>query len=169
MSQAVRKPSSFSEGMKQSPHAGSPRRPASVSAVLPLPSSVFFGGLLPGRASQGQTQGTAPKPKGKQSQQKVVEGKEKGTARAGKAAGWRASSCIQPGSAPSAVAHSRPDSARILRGASALNSRSARLQSPFHILGQRDRARSPVRLNYSSLICPQLPPFHTGNASSPGA
>lgn len=168
MSRAAGKPSSFSEGMKQSTRrftkAASLRLGPSAAAWL---SS--FWGLLPGHASQGQTQGTTPKPKGEQSQQKVVEGREKGTALAGKAAGWRASSYIQPGSVPSAVAHSRPDSARVLRGPSALNSRSARLQSPSHILGQRGRARSPVRLNYSSLICPQLPPFHTGNASSPGA
>lgn len=76
---------------------------------------------------------------------------------------------LQPGSAPAAVAHSRPDSAQILRSPSALNSSRARLQSPPHRLGLRGRAQSPVRLNYSSLICPQLPPFHTGNASSPGA
>jgi hypothetical protein len=76
---------------------------------------------------------------------------------------------LQPGFAPAAVAHSRPGSAQILRSPSALNSSGARLQSPPHRLGQRGRARSPVRLNYSSLICPQLPPFHTGNASSPGA
>lgn len=50
-----------------------------------------------------------------------------------------------------------------------LDSCRAPFPSPSLRLGTRGRARSPGRLNYSSLICPQLPPFHTGNASSPGA
>lgn len=51
----------------------------------------------------------------------------------------------------------------------AVDSCRAPFPSPSLRLGTRSRAGSPGKLNYSSLIRPQLPPFHTGNASSPGA
>ncbi|KAG8523620.1 Paired box protein Pax-2 [Galemys pyrenaicus] len=57
-----------------------------------------------------------------------------------------------------------------LRGGSrppALDSSGAPFASPPLRLGPRGRAGSPGRLNYSSLICPQLPPFHTDRRPLP--
>lgn len=87
---------------------------------------------------------------------------------AGPPAGGLAGETPRPESVPAAVAHSRPDSAPARGSPPALDSRVP-FPSPPLRLGLRGRALSPGRLNYSSLICPQLPPFHTGNASSPGA
>lgn len=145
-------------------------QPAGFSAPLPLLSLFSLAVTEGDPPSPGRPLGATLKPKRGQGELKVIGGRERPRRgrRAGGLAGWRTGR--QAAAARVGAVGSGAFQAQLGAGSDpSPGLPPCPLPFPSLRLGMRGRAQSPGRLNYSSLICPQLPPFHTGNASSPGA